>query len=215
VKARLLMWRLAGALAAVAGLAAMRWVSIASLDGSASGGTSLLRLSFSARPERIERCVELSDEELAKLPAHMRLRTTCEGYSARYALTVSVGDRLTMHDTLRGGGLRHDRALHVFREQAVEHGLHRFRIEVVRVDEGGTATRDDADTTQVREQRAEGADTLLGGRADRERDERARRAAEAMPQRLVMDTVLAIPAMRVLLVTFDNSARRLVARLEP
>lgn len=202
-----ILWRAIGFVVAGLGLFALRWISAAPL-GSAHDGASQLRLSLSARPERIERCRELSDDELAKLPAHMRLRTQCEGFTARYLLTISVGGRQLTNDTLRGGGLRHDRPLHVFREYELSPGDQRLRIEVSRVDEGEASL---VSETQERE----AADTLLGGRADRERDERARRTAEAMPQRLVVDTVMTIPAKRVVLVTFDNNVRRLVARMEP
>jgi hypothetical protein len=36
-----------------------------------------------------------------------------------------------------------------------------------------------------------------------------------MPRRLVLDTVMSIPARRVVLVTFDRDARRLIMRMEP
>jgi hypothetical protein len=168
-----------------------------------------MRLSLSARPERIERCRQLSDEELAKLPAHMRLRTECEGFSASYALAISVDEDRLVVDTLRGGGLRKDRPIHLYREYEVQPGSRRLRIEVSRIDE---STNAGADTTGPGS--GQPADTLLGGRAEREREERARRAAEAMPARLLLDTLLTVAARRVVLVTFDNTTRRLVARME-
>jgi hypothetical protein len=48
-----------------------------------TGDTALLRLSWSGRSERIERCRWLSDEELAKRPAHMPLRLECRCHAAR------------------------------------------------------------------------------------------------------------------------------------
>lgn len=203
-------WRVSGGVAAAIAAAALRWSTAVPL-GSADDHASQLRLSLSARPERIEQCRELTDEELAKLPAHMRLRTQCEGAFARYQLTISLGLQQIALDTLRGGGLRHDRPLHVFREQEVRPGAQRVHIELVRLDAGVQSAKREAE----REESHEGADTLLGGRADRERDERARRTAEAMPQRLVLDTIMTIPPARVVLVTFDSNSRRLVARMEP
>jgi hypothetical protein len=76
------------------------------------GGDSLLRLSWSGRPQRIERCRELSDAELAERPAHMRLRPECEARPARYAVRVVVDGRTASLDTVTGGGLRGDRAIH-------------------------------------------------------------------------------------------------------
>src|SRR5690606_24552456 len=53
-------------------------------------GAAELRLSWSARPERIEVCRTLSAEELAARPVHMRREVECEGRSATYALQVAV-----------------------------------------------------------------------------------------------------------------------------
>lgn len=208
--------RMIGVAAALAALTTLRWASVMALGGVDDSSATQLRLSFSARPERIERCTESSDEELAKLPAHMRLRTKCEGFSARYLLTIAVGDRRLTEDTLRGGGLRHDRPLHVFREYGLDPGTQRVRVVLTRVDSSTARERsEETDRDEDRAPRNEVPDTLLGGRAERERDERDRRTAEAMPPRLVLDTVLTIPRWSVVLVTFDNDARRLVARMEP
>jgi hypothetical protein len=191
---------------------ALRYVTAAPLGTRTAGEeVAQVRLSLSARPERIERCRELSDDELAKLPAHMRLRTQCEGFSARYLLRVSVGEREVTHDTVRGGGLRHDRRLHVFQEHLVSSGRQRLMVEVTMLDEGRAPS--EADTAGA--SAGFGADTLLGGRAEREREERTRRVAEAMPRRLVLDTLMNLATRGVVLITFDNDTRRLTARTEP
>lgn len=204
-----LAWRIAGGAVAVAGALALRWSTIAPWTTATGGGdVARVRLSWSARPERVEQCRTLSDEELSKLPEHMRLRTQCEGFSARYLLTVSVdGERLVL-DTLRGGGLRHDRPIYVFTESDVTPGERRLRIEVNRIDEGDLRAASDSN----RETTA--TDTLMGGRGLREREERSRREAEAIPPRLVLDTLLALAPRRVVLVTFDDDRRQLMARME-
>jgi hypothetical protein len=204
-------WRAIGVAVAVLAAVALRWTSALSTGTrTARDQPAQLRLSLSARPGRVERCRELSDDELAKLPAHMRLRTRCEGYSARYLLTIVVDERTLTADTLRGGGLRHDRPLHVFQEHDVAPGPQRIRVEVTRVDEGTTATTEDHDRD-----RGAPSDTLLGGRAEREREERTRRVAEAMPSRLVIDTTMSLVPGGVVLVTFDQNTRRLTMRKEP
>ena len=204
-------WRVAGVAVAVLAAIAVRWSSALPLGTrTARDQAAQLRLSLSARPERVERCRELSDDELAKLPAHMRLRTQCEGYSARYLLSIVVDERSLTSDTLRGGGLRHDRPLHVFKEYDVTPGPQRIRVEVTRVDEGTRSTEEDHDRD-----RGASSDTLLGGRAEREREERTRRVAEAMPSRLVIDTTMTLRSGRVVLVTFDQNTRRLTMRKEP
>lgn len=203
-------WRAAGTAVVVLSAAALRWSTVAPWPTRAAGSDAAkVRLSLSARPERIERCRQLSDEELAKLPAHMRLRTECEGSSARYELAIVVDQDRLVVDTLRGGGLRKDRPIHLYREYEVQPGSKRLRIDVRRIDDPTNAGADSAGAGA-----GQPADTLLGGRAERERDERARRAAEAMPPRLLLDTLLTVAARRVVLVTFDNSTRRLVARME-
>ena len=199
-----MIWRLAGVVVAIVAAASLRWSSVLSLGTRTSREHSAqLRLSLSARPERVERCRELSDEELARLPAHMRLRTQCEGYSARYRLAITVDGHQLAADTLRGGGLRHDRPLHVFQEHDVAPGRQRVTVEIIRVEESTAAV---ADTTTTG-----GAvtDTLLGGRAERERAERSRRVAEAMPARLALDTTITLLPGGVALITFDQNARRL------
>jgi hypothetical protein len=138
------------------------------------------------------------------------MRTKCEGYSARYLLTIGLDERRLTMDTLRGGGLRHDRPLHVFREYDVTPGRQRIQVEVTRVDEG-TSTTEDHD----RETRGVQSDTLLGGREEREREERTRRVAEAMPSRLVIDTTMTLVPGGVVLVMFDENSRRLTMRKEP
>jgi hypothetical protein len=55
------------------------------------------------------------------------------------------------------------------------------------------------------------SDTLLGARAIRELDERRRRAAEAVPPHLVLDTIVHLEPGAVLLVAYDERSRRLVA----
>lgn len=205
-------WRAVGIVVAVLAAVVLRWSSsLSSGTRTARDQPAQLRLSLSARPERVERCRELSDDELAKLPAHMRLRTECEGYSARYLLRIVADERQLTADTLRGGGLRHDRPLHVFQEHDVTPGPQRIRVEVTRVDEGTAPAAGDS----TRDISGAPSDTLLGGRAEREREERTRRVAEAMPSRLVIDTTMTLVPGGVVLITFDQNARRLTMRKEP
>ena len=201
-------WRALGLVAAVAAALVLRWSTVLPWR-AADGAPARLRQSWSARPQRVERCRRLTDEELARLPAHMRLRTECEGGFARYRLSVLVDDRTVFVDTLRGGGLRHDRPMHVFSEFDVPAGRRRLRIEVTRLDT--VDARGGEEGARV----AAGGDTLLGGRAEREADERQRREAEAIPPVVRLDTVLTLSRGRVVLVGYDETRRRLVARTGP
>jgi hypothetical protein len=199
-------WRGLGVVIAAAAGLAFRAGTAYELDGP-EGGAAVLRLSWSARPERVERCRRLTDEELQTRPAHMRLRVECHGAFARYHLSVSVDGRAIAGDTIRGGGLRHDRPMHVFEEIPVPAGARAVRISLVRLDSTvATAVEDPA---------AVGADTLLGARESREADERRRRAQEAIPPELVLDTILSLVPRGVVLVTYDGGRRRLVVQGGP
>lgn len=173
----------------------------------ARGEDAVVRLSWSARPERVEQCRRLTDEELAARPAHMRMRLECEGSFARYLLTLAIDGRRLPVDTVRGGGLRHDRPIHLFEEYRVPAGTRRLQLTLARIDSATATAATDSGVVP--------ADTLLGQREAREVDERRRRAAEAIPALLALDTVLTIAPRRVLLVTYDGARRTLVARMEP
>lgn len=198
------VWRVAGVALAALGLLGLRWASIAEVP-TANSGRAAIRLSWSARPERIEQCRRLSDDELATRPAHMRLRYECTGVFARYLLVVERDGQRIAADTIRGGGLRHDRPMHLFQEILADPGGQRVTVSLSRLDSTSAETPSTPET---------GGDTLLGARELRELDERRRRAGEAIPPLLVLDTALTLRPRQVLLVTYDGQARRLVARTE-
>jgi hypothetical protein len=129
---RSMVGRLVGVVAGLAGLVAMRALSL--VPHGEAVPHALLRLSWSARPERVEVCRELSDAELAERPAHMRLRTECSGRHAAYLLTVQVGGTIAFIDTLVGGGLRNDRPIHLVRDVQVPAGRHPVRVSLARID---------------------------------------------------------------------------------
>lgn len=218
-----------------AGLAAgLLWMigagSVAGWDGAASDA-AVVRVSWSARPERIETCVRVSDEELARRPAHMRRQYECEGTTARYQLTVLSNDTTIYTQMVRGGGLRHDRELYVSRDIRIAPGSVRLSVRFVRLDSstavdsgGGDADRAAAASmTDSSRQPARGAPAGglsqpgaapvagLADRATREREERERRRAEAVASVLTLDTTVTLVARRALLITYDELARRLIA----
>jgi hypothetical protein len=98
---------------------------------------AMLRLAWSARPERIERCRQRSQEELARLPAHMRQPLSCEGTTAAYRLSVRDEGRLVVERVVRGGGLRQDRRLYVFEELPLAPGDRRIEVRFDRLDAAG------------------------------------------------------------------------------
>jgi hypothetical protein len=107
--------RIAGLMVALAATVALAWASTVPLR-THQNGMGILRLTWSARPERIETCRPQSEEELARVPAHMRRKVVCTGESARYRLQVSRDGALLLDESVQGGGWRHDRPLYVFHE---------------------------------------------------------------------------------------------------
>ena len=193
------------------GLALAALVGLSRAPYRIAGGTeALLRLSWSGRPERVERCRKLSDEELAKVPAHMRQRVQCEGHSARYVVRVLGNATPLSIDTVTGGGLRGDRAIHMLREYRLPAGAHAIAVEIARLDTLSSDAHDeDEDTAHV--ERDEGR----LDRDSRERDERRRQREERLPARLALDTTVRLAPGAVLLVSYDPIERRLTAAGAP
>lgn len=203
-------WRLvlAGG-ATVAGLAALAYASAVPLPYHQADSASL-RLSWSARPERIEVCRTLSAEELAELAEHMRQRVSCEGVSATYTLRIDVDGHTIGESIVRGAGLRNDRPLYLLRDYPVPPGRHRFRVSLTRRE------KTDDDAAAFAKAVVPDVDTgLYAGRSQREATEHARGARAAIPPTLVLDTVFTLTPRRVALVTFNANKRTLELHAEP
>ncbi len=197
-----ILWRVAGVAAMVIVLLALREGSSVRLRNPA-GDQAWIRLSWSARPERVEQCRRRSDEELAARPEHMRLRLECTGTFARYRLRLSVDEAEVLSEIVRGGGFRHDRPMHVLHEAAVRPGLVRVRVSLVRIDT--------VEAVSVAGESDSGA-VAMSEREAREQEERVRQAGEGIPPELGLDTTLTLGAGRVVLITYDGTRRALVAR---
>ena len=185
-------------------------IAYALTRGSALGvrqqdaGISRLRLSWSARPERIEVCHALSAEEQAEREEHMRQRVECDGRFATYLLQVQSDGRTVHESVARGAGLRHDRPLYLLHEVDVEPGMHRLQVSFSRRE------KTDNDATAFAGVTAPASDTgLFAGRSQREAVERARRARAAIPPRLVLDTTVDFVRGRVIVVSLDPERQRL------
>ena len=165
---------------------------------------SRLRLSWNARPERIETCRTLSARELAEREEHMRQRVECEGRFATYTLHVDA-DGHTLHESVvRGAGLRHDRPIYLLREIDLPPGEHHLRIRFTRRE------KTDNDAAAYERVTKTDADTgLFAGRAEREAAEHERRARAAIPPRLELDTTLVFGRDRAIVVTLDGESRSL------
>jgi hypothetical protein len=164
-----------------------------------------LRLSWSARPERIEICRTLSAKELAGREEHMRQRVECDGRFATYVLRVESDGHVIGETVVRGAGLRHDRPLYLLREYDLAPGLHHMRVSFTRREKTDNDAAAFAKTTSAE------ADTgIFAGRAQREEVEHARRARAAIPAHLELDSTFEFAPRQVLIVTFAPERRALV-----
>jgi hypothetical protein len=113
--------RAAGASLGLAAMAAVVWGANAPMAVH-DAEQAIVRLAWSVRPERIESCRQQNEQELARLPAHMRQPVVCEGASAQYRLTVRHDGRVVTDEIVHGGGLRQDRRIYVFHELPLDPG---------------------------------------------------------------------------------------------
>jgi hypothetical protein len=162
----------------------------------------ILRLAWSVRPERIERCRRQSEEELARLPAHMRQPVICEGASAEYRLTVLHDGAVAAERVVRGGGFRHDRRVYVFHELPLDPGDATIEVRFDRIDldtprmslpEAGHDGRKEA-------HRAEAGETDRGV---------LQAAGETVPPQLRFTQRLRVRPREVILVTYSPERRAL------
>ena len=177
-----LLVRLAGIACAAAALMALVTASTTPLTVH-ERDDAVLRLAWSARPERIEDCRPRSAEELAALPRHMRQPMVCEGVAAQYRLTVRLGGAVVADQVVRGGGLRHDRLLYVFHEIPLPPGDVAIEVRFDRIDPA--RPNPSAAPAPI---------------------------TAAVPPRLGFDQHVRLRPREVVLVTYDPQRRLLVAR---
>ena len=187
--------------AATVGTMVLAWALAASSDVGVRWhpeNAAQLRLSWSARPERIEICRRLTDAELESRPVHMRQRVECEGRAATYALEVSVDGIVLDRAVVSGAGLRHDRPVFLLREFTVPEGVRQVRVSFVR--------RESADSVSTSAE-VTGALTASGGeREDREREQRRERALSTIPPHLEFEDRVLFRRGSAILIALDRGA---------
>ena len=124
-----------GAVLTMAVLAGLRWASTAPMTVHRTPD-AVLRLAWSARPERIETCRRPSDDERSTLPRHMQQTLVCEGRAATYRLQIRHEGTVIGEQVVRGGGLRRDRRLYVFRELPLPAGRTRVDVRFEQIESG-------------------------------------------------------------------------------
>ena len=137
-----------------------------------SSDAAELRLSWSARPEQIETCRVLSEEELATRPVHMRRARECEGQPATYDLEVVVDETTLDNAIVRGSGIRSDRPIFLLRSYPLAEGVRRVQVSLAR---------------------REPPDSLADTAATSQR---------VLARRVQMDTIITVQRGTVLLVTY-------------
>lgn len=179
---RILAWLLgAGVMAGLAAASHAPWRAHPEPDG-------VLRLNLSARPERLERCRTLSEEELASRPAHMRQPVICDGEAASYRLVVTRDGAPVFDAELTGGGARRDRPIHLLQEFPIPTGAVHLAVALDRIDTPDSVALDTASATRI---------------------------SEALPRALRLDTTVTVAANRVVMVSYDPRQRRLRALTAP
>ncbi len=91
-----------------------------------------VRLSWRAPGQRIDQCREMTEEELRRLPVHMRREEVCEQHVLPYRLTLFLNDSLILTRTIRAAGAHQDRPLYVYEELAVEPGRRKLTVRFSR-----------------------------------------------------------------------------------
>jgi hypothetical protein len=183
--------RAMGLAVALAVTVAITQASVLRMSTDASAA-AVLRLAWTARPDRIENCRPQSESEQANIPAHMRQTMICEGVTAEYRLDVRYNGQTIADHVVRAGGLRHDRPLYVFHEFRLPAGDAVIGVRFVRV---GTAAGS--------HDRVSGAPLWRTGHA------------EVVPASLLLERQFQFVAGEVVLVTYDPERRALVAVEHP
>jgi hypothetical protein len=152
---------------------------------------SLIRFSWRTPSVTVEECRRPSQEELERLPVHMRRTEVCERRLLPYRLRVELNGRVVYDERVRAAGMREDRPLYVFRELPVTPGEHRLEVVWQRVENGSPSGEDpDPDRTESPSPRPQ----------------------TTVPERLTLSAELHLEPGEVSLITYDLDRQQLVAR---
>jgi hypothetical protein len=89
---------------------------------------AVIRLSWRTPPTFVEECRRLTQEELERLPVHMRREEVCERRALPYRLQVQLDGRTILNQAVRPAGARQDRPLYVFHELPVAPGAYEVTV---------------------------------------------------------------------------------------
>jgi ferredoxin len=97
---------------------------------------ALLRLGWRLTGQVKETCRELSPEELARQPVHMRTPRECTSQVLTYDLTATVDGHVVARKKVRSPGLRADRPLSVEEDLRIDAGEHLVTVTFAPEDPG-------------------------------------------------------------------------------
>jgi hypothetical protein len=143
----------------------------------------------------------------------MRQSISCDGTSATYRLEVRWNDRLIVQQTVRGGGLRHDRPLYVFRNIDLPPGDAAIHVTFQRVEPVTPTTHRNISSGERDEARH--SEAIGDDRRRREMEERTRGREEAIAPSLSLEQSLHLESRKVVLVSYDAERRALTVLNDP
>lgn len=108
-------------------------LSLRTMPGEAAS-EGVLVLDWRLRGEETGSCLRAPDEDLERLPVHMRSPDACLGELPPYRVRLRIDGELVVDEEVRGGGLRGDRPLTVHRELRLDPGLREVQAEFFRED---------------------------------------------------------------------------------
>jgi hypothetical protein len=140
-----MMGRVSALLLALLGTTLLGALSRLPWDAGRSN-TAVVRLAWRTTGERIKECRRLTEEELEKIPVHMRREEECTEREIPYRLVVGVDGASQVDAVVHAAGARHDRPLYVFRETPVPPGRHWVTVGFTRTAEPPAGTEEGGET---------------------------------------------------------------------
>jgi hypothetical protein len=110
---------------------------------------ALVRLSWRMDGAVLRDCRPVTDEERARMPAHMAREEICEERIVPYRLTVRLDGREILDREVRPRGARADRPLSVFHEVPAAVGEHRVQVRFQPAAEWGPGGQDHPDLPRL------------------------------------------------------------------
>ncbi len=105
-----------------------------------SAEQAFVRLSWRSAGRWVSECRPRTQEEVARLPVHMRREEECERRLLPQHLAVRLDGAPVIADTVRAAGALGDRPLYVNRELRVDPGTHSLTVEFLGAGEVGDAS---------------------------------------------------------------------------